>query len=81
MRRPAPPVYFTRNQLCRRLQKSLRTLIRWSQDPALGLPAPVEIKGRLLYPVAEIEAWEASRRRPRKAAPAKSKAAELQAAE
>ena len=42
-----------------RFGKSQRTIDRWSQDPALGFPPPVYIRGRKFRDIGAIEAFEA----------------------
>jgi hypothetical protein len=35
-----------------------RTVERWTEDPHLGFPAPLVIRKRRYWVLAELEAWE-----------------------
>lgn len=43
----------------KRLGITPRTLKRWSEDPAVGIPAAVLVKGRKYLYLDELLAWEA----------------------
>ncbi len=51
--------YMTEPQVCARYGVVPLTLRRWDQDPELGFPAPVFIRGRKYRDEEEILAWEA----------------------
>jgi hypothetical protein len=56
--------YITRKKLLERFGGiSAMTLWRWERDPKLGLPQAIEINGRDYFDLAEVEAWERSRRK------------------
>lgn len=38
------------------------TLLRWRTDPALGFPQPEPIRNRNYWRVADLDAWDASRK-------------------
>jgi predicted DNA-binding transcriptional regulator AlpA len=40
---------------------SAMTRWRWRRDPRLNFPAPLDINGRKLWRVSDLEAWERSR--------------------
>lgn len=43
------------------------SLWRWLHDDALSFPNPIRINGRRFWLLADLEAWEASRREPKEA--------------
>jgi predicted DNA-binding transcriptional regulator AlpA len=51
-------VWLTATQLSRRFSISLMALWRWVNDPNLGFPAPLKIRERNYWRLAEIEDWE-----------------------
>ena len=55
------PGHLSEKLLARRWGLSHRTLERWRHD-AHG-PAYLKIGGRIVYPIADIEAFESARRR------------------
>jgi predicted DNA-binding transcriptional regulator AlpA len=50
--------YLTGPDVDKRYGRSSQSRWRWSKDPELGFPKPLKIKGRNLYKLAELEAWE-----------------------
>jgi hypothetical protein len=58
-------LFLTRSQLARRYGLSLRTIARWQADPESWLPAAYDFDGKPLFALAEIEAAENARRRPK----------------
>jgi hypothetical protein len=60
--RGAPPARETRflgaGALCARYDVSRRTLSRWIVDPPSGFPASIVLRGRHLWRVDELQAWE-----------------------
>jgi len=54
-------VYFTGKQLEARYQRCSMTLDRWGKDETMKFPPPVRIRGRKLWPVEAIEAWDRER--------------------
>jgi hypothetical protein len=46
--------------LCARYGVSRRTLARWIVDPPSGFPASIVLRGRHLWRLDELEAWERS---------------------
>ena len=53
--------YYTQRQLEAWYQRSGMTIHRWGNDPKLGFPQPIRIRGRKLWPVEAIEAWDKDR--------------------
>ena len=53
--------YLSRRQQAERYGKSTKTMERWADDPALGYPAEIDINGRKLRKLSELEAWERER--------------------
>jgi hypothetical protein len=53
--------FFTRLQQAKRWNVSKRSVERWGEDEALGLPPEIEINGRHYRKLSELEAWERSR--------------------
>ncbi|MDJ1633202.1 helix-turn-helix transcriptional regulator [Rhizobium rhizogenes] len=53
--------HFNTHDLCERYRISKRTLSRWLQDSALGLPKPFTINRRLYWRRSEILGWELRR--------------------
>jgi predicted DNA-binding transcriptional regulator AlpA len=53
--------HFNAHDLCDRYRISKRTLSRWLQDSALGLPKPFTINRRLYWRQSEILGWELRR--------------------
>jgi predicted DNA-binding transcriptional regulator AlpA len=53
--------YFTGRQLEARYQRCGMTLHRWLKDDAMKFPQPIRIRGRKLWPVEAIEAWDRNR--------------------
>lgn len=41
-----------------------QTLWRWSCNEALAFPRPLIVNRRRLFKIADLEAWEATRKRP-----------------
>jgi hypothetical protein len=48
--------------VCRRYGVSSMSLWRWDRTPELGFPKPIRIQNRKYRRLAELRAWEASRR-------------------
>jgi hypothetical protein len=57
----AEDVRLTARKTCERFGKSTRTLNRWLDDPDLGFPRPMRIKGRRYFSLAELKKWERRR--------------------
>ena len=55
--------YVPAAQLCARYCISAMTVWRWLRDEELKFPRPIRINGRRFWSLAELEAWEASRRK------------------
>lgn len=55
--------YLTGPQVEVRYQKSYMTIYRWVRDDRLGFPKPMNINGRLLFSVADLDAFDAQQRR------------------
>jgi hypothetical protein len=53
--------FLSRSQQARRWSVSKRSVERWGEDEALGLPPEIEINGRHYRKLSELEAWERSR--------------------
>jgi|KBSMisStaDraftv2_1062788.scaffolds.fasta_scaffold1317284_2 predicted DNA-binding transcriptional regulator AlpA len=51
-------VYLPGPAVDRRYAFSSQTRWRRQNDPELGFPKPIKIKGRTLYKLAELEEWE-----------------------
>lgn len=47
-----------------RYGRSVKTLDRWSKDPELQFPAPVDIRGFKYFREADLIAWDRSRSAP-----------------
>lgn len=41
-----------------RYNKDIRTVNRWTQDPALGFPKPTYIRGRKFWNLSELKEWD-----------------------
>ena len=50
--------YLTRPLAAARYSVSERTISRWMEDEALGFPAPIRVRERLFFALADLEAWE-----------------------
>lgn len=48
-------------QLAKEIGIHRRSLARWLEDEAVGLPKPTKIRSRLFFRRDEIEAWKAAR--------------------
>jgi hypothetical protein len=57
-----PPALLPERLVAERYGICIRTLRRWSEDPDLGFPAVIKIRGRRFRNLAELEAWDAKRR-------------------
>jgi predicted DNA-binding transcriptional regulator AlpA len=55
---PNPREYLTGPQVDHRYGVSSMTRWRWLNDPELGFPQPLRIRGRLFFSLTEIEDWE-----------------------
>ena len=55
-------VFLTRTKVCARYGVCQMTLWRWEQKAELKFPPSVRINGRAYFKLADIEAWEQSRR-------------------
>lgn len=53
--------FLTGPQVQTRYQKSHVTIWRWTRDPELNFPAPIQINRLNYWKLADLEAWEASR--------------------
>ncbi|WP_131113671.1 DNA-binding protein [Lichenihabitans psoromatis] len=53
--------YLPRPQTARRYGVTERSIARWTLDPDLGFPQPMNINGRLFFAVEQLEAWEKTR--------------------
>lgn len=54
--------YLTGPQVQARYQKSSMTIYRWTRDDKLGFPKPLNINGRLLFRLDELDAFDAQQR-------------------
>ena len=50
--------YLTGPQVDRRYGFSSMSRWRWVNDPELGFPKPMKIRGRLFFRLSELEEWE-----------------------
>jgi hypothetical protein len=50
--------YLSRRAQAERYGRSIRTIERWGEDPRLELPAEIDINGRKLRPLSQLELWE-----------------------
>jgi hypothetical protein len=53
--------FLSRSQQAQRWSVSKRSVERWGEDGALGLPSEIEINGRHYRKLSELEAWERAR--------------------
>ena len=53
------PEFLTGPQVQKRYQKSAVTIWRWSRDPNLGFPKPIQINRLNYWRLSALEAWEA----------------------
>ncbi len=51
-------VWLTAAQVARRYSISAMALWRWLHDSQLGFPAPIKVRDRNYFRLADIEAWE-----------------------
>jgi hypothetical protein len=50
--------YLSRRAQADRYGRSVRTIERWGEDPELGLPPELDINGRKLRALSQLERWE-----------------------
>jgi hypothetical protein len=50
-----------KKQVAERYQHTIRTIERWTADPALGFPQPIYIGKAPLWDLEELELWERTR--------------------
>ncbi len=50
--------YLTGPDVDKRYGRSSQTRWRWQNDPELGFPKPIKVKGRTLFKLSELEEWE-----------------------
>jgi hypothetical protein len=53
--------FLSRAEQARRYGKSVKTIERWTADPALGFPGELDINGRKFRRLSELETWERER--------------------
>jgi hypothetical protein len=53
--------YLSRRKQAERYDKSIKTIERWGDDPALGYPPEIDINGRKFRKLSDLEAWERQR--------------------
>ena len=59
---PEKPVrYLSRQAQAQRYGKSVKTLMRWSEDPAMGMPREFNFSGLFSRREDELEEWERGR--------------------
>jgi hypothetical protein len=56
-----PTRWLTRAMQARRYSVSVRTIERWGEDPALGMPPEMEVNGRFLRNETKLDSWDRSR--------------------
>lgn len=54
--------YLPQKQVTSRYRRSSKTLSRWSDDPEVGFPKPIKIRGYKYFDEAELIDWELRRR-------------------
>ena len=52
------PTFLTGPQVAQRYQKSHVTIWRWTRDPDLGFPKPIQINRHNFWRLAELQEWE-----------------------
>ena len=52
------PEFLTGPQVAQRYQKSHVTIWRWTRDPDLGFPKPIQINRHNFWRLAELQEWE-----------------------
>lgn len=55
---PAPDVRLPTKAVAKRYDVTIRTVERWSDNPALGFPKPIVVNARKYFRLSELEAWE-----------------------
>ena len=50
--------YLTGPEVDKRYGRSSQSRWRWLNDPELGFPQPLKIKGRLFFRLRDLEEWE-----------------------
>jgi predicted DNA-binding transcriptional regulator AlpA len=50
--------YISRPAVARRYERSIQSIWRWENDPTMNFPKGIRIRGRVLFKLAELEAWE-----------------------
>jgi hypothetical protein len=57
-RGPPPSVWADIYDLMQRYRKTRSTVDRWLNDPALNFPRPVLIRGKRLWKISELDAFD-----------------------
>ena len=57
--KPAPVEFLTGPDVQARYRKSHVTIWRWTRDPDLGFPAPIQINRLNFWHLSDLENWEA----------------------
>jgi hypothetical protein len=68
--------FLSRRQQAQRYGKSVRTVECWGDDPSLGFPPEIDIRGHKFRALSKLEAWERARARVAKTAPRRGWGAE-----
>jgi hypothetical protein len=53
--------FLTRRAQAARYSKSVKTIVRWTNDPRMGMPPEYDFRGLPHRDEAELEAWERTR--------------------
>jgi hypothetical protein len=54
----AEDLLLTARKTSKRYNKSVRTINRWLDDPDMGFPRPMVVKGWRYFSLAELKKWE-----------------------